>query len=534
MEPEPRPRPDQSLGARAPGFDVSVIIPVFNTLPYLRACLDSLAGQSIGFGRLQVIAVDDGSTDGSGEELDRFADQHPGSVVIRHQPNSGGPANPCNEGLALAEGRFVFFLGSDDYLGLDALERLVDQADEWGSDVIFGTMVGVNDRYVDQRIYQRPERELDFVQHPLAYSLSNTKLFRRALIEEFGIRYREDMSVGEDQLFVVQAILKAQRVSVLDGGPFYFAVKRDDGSNITYTVPWRPRVRDVTAIIDGVAELVPPGELRDAILRRHFHFELGALLKRDFPVVPRDEQEDILAAYRGLADRYLTDRLTGRLPVEHRVRARLAHAGEVETLRLFPAPTSDESDPQLVLRNGQAFSDFPGFGTYPEDWYQHSPGVLQERIEENAEVTSLRLDGDALLVQGKTRIRVESPDQMYVALVKVGPDHVSLPPRRVDSRRLKTRRIHPVTLRPGLVDEDSAWEVRVPLPVVPDMPREGLDWEARLRFVVDRWSYDLPIRLAVAGDRIRVREHLTWQSLRLDTQPGGYVRINQRIAAGLS
>lgn len=533
MKPGTDPRSDGSRDTRAHRFDVSVIVPVFNTLPYLGTCLDSLAGQSIGFGRLQVIAVDDGSTDGSGEALDRFADQHPGSVVIRHQPNSGGPANPCNEGLALAEGRFVFFLGSDDYLGLDALERLVQQADEWNSDVIFGTMVGVNDRYVDQRIYRRSERDLDFVKHPLAYSLSNTKLFRRELIEKFGIRYREDMSVGEDQLFVIQAILKAKRVSVLDGEPFYFAVKRDDNSNITYTVPWRPRVKDVTAIIEGVAELVSPGELRDAILRRHFHFELGTLLKRDLPEVPQEEQEAVLAAYRGLADRFLTDRLAERLPVEHRVRGRLAQAGEIDTLRRFPTAASDVPNPHLVLRDGQAFSDLPGFGTFPVEWYQHNPRALQERIEENVEVTGLRLEGEALLVAGTTRIRVETPDQMYVALVKVGPDHASLPARRIDSKRLRSRRVHPVTLRPGPAMAESRWEVRVPLPVVPEMPDEGLDWEARLRFVVDKWTYDLPITLDAPSMRSRAREGLTWQSLRLDTQPEGYVRINQRIAARL-
>lgn len=526
--------PDRSRGTGDDGFDVSVIIPVFNTMPYLTACLESIRGQTMGLGRIQVVAVDDGSTDGGGHELDRFADLHPQSVVVRHQPNSGGPANPCNEGLALATGRYLFFLGADDYLAPDALQRLVTKADQWGSDIIFGTMVGVNDRYVDQRIYQTEEQELTFLTHPLAYSLSNTKLFRRALIEESGLRYPEDLKVGSDQLFVVQAVLKARRVSVLTGEPFYYAVKRENASNITYASSWRSRLTDVTKIMDRIAALVPDDEeLRDSILRRHFHFELGNLLKRDFPDLPHDDQQELLRRYAELADRYLTERIAARLPVDQRAAVRIAHLGDHVTLAELARYDRDHP-PQLVLRNGQGFSDLPGSETYPEGWYQHSPGVLQERLEANAEVTDLRLEGSSVLVSGKTRIRVESPGQMYVALVKVGPDHVSLPARRIESHRLKSRRIHPVTVHPGSSEAGALWDVRVALPVVPDMPREGLDWEARLRFEVDRWSYDLPIRLAVPSDRALARERLAWQSLRLETQPDGYVRIHQRLAVRLN
>ena len=75
---------------------VSVIIPVYNTMPYLTACLDSLVDQSIGLDRLQIITVDDGSTDGSSEVLDQYAVRHPGSFVVIHQANSGSPAGPCN------------------------------------------------------------------------------------------------------------------------------------------------------------------------------------------------------------------------------------------------------------------------------------------------------------------------------------------------------------------------------------------------------------------------------------------------------
>ena len=102
---------------------VSVIVPVYNVEPYLSECLDSVLTQSIGLDRLELIAVDDGSTDGSAEILDRYADRHPDMRVF-HEPNSGGPGRPRNVGLNHASGKYIFFLDADDYLGRQALERL--------------------------------------------------------------------------------------------------------------------------------------------------------------------------------------------------------------------------------------------------------------------------------------------------------------------------------------------------------------------------------------------------------------------------
>src|SRR5262245_31419228 len=104
--------------------DVSVIVPVYNTRAYLGRCLNSLLRQTIGADRLEIVAVDDGSTDGSGAELDRYARRHPNTIKVIHQANSGGPAGPCNRALDVATGRYVFFVGADDWLGPDALRRL--------------------------------------------------------------------------------------------------------------------------------------------------------------------------------------------------------------------------------------------------------------------------------------------------------------------------------------------------------------------------------------------------------------------------
>lgn len=71
---------------------VTVIIGAYNAMPYLTRCLESVAEQSLGTYELECVAVDDGSTDGTGQELDRFAAEHSGTVRVVHQQNSEGRA----------------------------------------------------------------------------------------------------------------------------------------------------------------------------------------------------------------------------------------------------------------------------------------------------------------------------------------------------------------------------------------------------------------------------------------------------------
>src|SRR5690606_3185045 len=113
-------------------------------MPYLVECLASVEAQTIDPGRIEVIAVDDGSTDGTGEYLEEFAGRAPMTVTVVRQENSGGPSGPRNVGLARAAGRYVFFLDADDRLGPEALARMVALADRADPDVTQGMLEGVN------------------------------------------------------------------------------------------------------------------------------------------------------------------------------------------------------------------------------------------------------------------------------------------------------------------------------------------------------------------------------------------------------
>ncbi|GAA2636240.1 glycosyltransferase family A protein [Streptomyces axinellae] len=262
--------------------DVSVVVAVHNTMPYLTHCLASLDAQTIEERRMEVIVVDDGSTDGGAAEIERFAARHPGRVVTLWQPHSGGPAAPSNRGLELARGRYVFFLGADDHLAPEALERMVTTADRCRSDILLCKMAAVGERTVPTGVFARTSPAIRLVGDGLPWALSNTKLFRRSLIERHGIRYDETMPVFSDQPFVLEACFRAGRISVLADQDHYFAVRRADSSNITYRAGPEVRLRCTERIFETTCRFLGPGPLRDGFHRRHFHVELFQLFGPDF------------------------------------------------------------------------------------------------------------------------------------------------------------------------------------------------------------------------------------------------------------
>ena len=230
---------------------ISLIIPIYNTKEYLRQCLDSAVCQT--YQNMEIICVDDGSTDGSGEILDEFAGKS-SRIVAVHQKNKGESA-ARNTGLRLATGDCIGFMDCDDWIELDMFEKLIKVMEDNETDIAVGSWIkeldtesifienkGVVERNVFGRdellnyIYQRDSYQ--------AFAYMWDKLYRReVLTDEDGklLLFREDLVLGGDVLYLAQAALNSRNAVFLNKCFYHYRQRNDSGShseNLTKCMDW--------------------------------------------------------------------------------------------------------------------------------------------------------------------------------------------------------------------------------------------------------------------------------------------------------
>ena len=192
---------------------ISVIVPVFNAEPYLPACLDSVLGQT--HRALEIILINDGSTDGSGAVCDEYAARD-SRVTVIHQENTG-PSAARNRGLDIAAGDWVTFVDSDDYLDADLCAYLLSAAEENGADLVQCGSVAEDPRGGSRVVCPRSNIVLrngaDGFEPEHWRDLANSnwgKLYRRAVLGD--IRFDPLCRVGEDLQFNLRFLMRADGV----------------------------------------------------------------------------------------------------------------------------------------------------------------------------------------------------------------------------------------------------------------------------------------------------------------------------------
>ncbi|MEU5637352.1 glycosyltransferase family 2 protein [Streptomyces rishiriensis] len=344
--------------------DVTVVIGAYEAMPYLVECLASVEAQTLDPARIEVIAVDDGSQDGTGDFLEEFAARAPMDVTVIRQDNSGGPSGPRNVGLSKATGRYVFFLDADDRLGAEALERMVAMADRNGTDVVLGRVEGVN-RKPPRSMWGETLDRTDVYSSNIKFTLSAQKLFRREFLERHGMRFDESLWTGEDALFTMEAYLRADGVSVVADYTCYYLVGRDDGKHVTKSGSYTLRFDSARALMGLLERLVPPGPKRDVLMVRPF---LVTVLPQFGPVFLRNDEETRrtkLELAKPLMDAHWNEGVAQRLLVHERLRLELVARGRADLLVDVLEFIQAKSKPAPVLkkRGTQLYLAYPHYGS---------------------------------------------------------------------------------------------------------------------------------------------------------------------------
>lgn len=220
---------------------LSIIVPVYNTKRYLPACFESILSQS--FSDFEVLLVDDGSKDGSGEICDKYA-RKDNRVKVFHKEN-GGVSSARNLGLDNAKGEWVYFVDSDDEVLPGGLQTMVNCISD-DIDIVLAGYERYNvDGSVLYKIEDRITTVLDkkeslatlYANHGLYYEFLTygcIRLLRNTIIQSNHLRFDQQLANKEDTLFLTQYILKSNGKTRFTTSPVYRYNDREDSAMGTW------------------------------------------------------------------------------------------------------------------------------------------------------------------------------------------------------------------------------------------------------------------------------------------------------------
>lgn len=214
---------------------ISVIVPVYNVERYLAECLDSILAQTLR--DIQIICVNDGSTDNSGTILEQYQKKDARIKVI-HQENRG-LSGARNAGMSAADGKYVGFVDSDDFVAPDMMETLYSLAERNHAEIAIGDLYLYDHNtkaistYRDQALYERLNGTCtDLPQCPeLIRQIGATdRIYLRSFLEENAAEFPVGL-IYEDAAFTAQTLVRAKRVAVSSRKLYYY--RKNAGESIT-------------------------------------------------------------------------------------------------------------------------------------------------------------------------------------------------------------------------------------------------------------------------------------------------------------
>lgn len=229
-------------------MELSIIIPVYNTIEYLSRCVESVI-KNIGIDK-EIILVDDGSTDGSGKLCDTYSSRYHNIKTI-HIKNSG-PASAKNRGLDIATGKYVAMIDSDDEVEPQMFVKMLEEAKMNEADIV---CCNYKERLPngEMKLFDYTEKTYlfdnylgirNFLMKEKIHTQCWTKIYRRDLIEQNNIRNIEGLKTDEDFIFNINCFVHSSKTCVIDSPLYIYTIRETSLSKDYFN-------KDINAYIDN-------------------------------------------------------------------------------------------------------------------------------------------------------------------------------------------------------------------------------------------------------------------------------------------
>lgn len=200
---------------------ITIIVPIYNSERYLNKCIQSILAQS--YDDFELILIDDGSTDSSGQICDEFSKQNT-RIKVYHESNKG-VSMARNRGLELASGDWITFIDSDDWIEPDYLLGLISNNEGYDLIISYYNVLGwkswINDPWEDN-CYTGEHLKDSFDNNMRRFDFICGKMYRNSIIKEHGIRFNPKISYAEDLIFTLNYVLNINSIRVLSSALYCY------------------------------------------------------------------------------------------------------------------------------------------------------------------------------------------------------------------------------------------------------------------------------------------------------------------------
>ncbi len=223
--------------------DLSIIVPIYNVEKYLSRCVESLLNQTLE--NIQIILVNDGSTDNSGKIAKVYAEKNPDKILYLEKEN-GGLSDARNYGMPFATGKYIAFLDSDDYIEKNAYEEMYSKACEGNYDYVESDFIWEypNKRKIDKMVNYRNKKEMLTNVRVVAWN----KLIKREIIEKNKLQFPKGLRY-EDVEFTYKLIPHLKSMGYVDKAFVHYIQRENSIANVQ-----NERTAEIFTILDNVIE----------------------------------------------------------------------------------------------------------------------------------------------------------------------------------------------------------------------------------------------------------------------------------------
>lgn len=256
---------------------ITVITAVYNASKYIQKCIDSVINQSFSFEQIEFIIVDDCSTDGTKEILEKKARKYSNITAVFLKENTGTAATPRNIGIELATTDRIMFLDADDWLDKDGILKLMEKMDETDADFVIGKSIKVTDDSENVHAeFMSYEERTHLAPHELPYIFYHmgppSKLVKTYVIKNNCIRFPE-MKFGEDKLFFIKVLDKSNSISTITSPIYYINRTTNNKNSLTRVTEMKKKRNADLYILKDILKLNLKTEIEKIVVKRLLEYD---------------------------------------------------------------------------------------------------------------------------------------------------------------------------------------------------------------------------------------------------------------------